>query len=250
MKRSNPFSKYALSSKKARKYRQRRQPYGMLLSSSRRSRAEIKTVDTVAGSPSATPMAFNTTGTVNVVNLIQPGDEFFNRIGRRIEMKSLYLNALIQFTSAPATANMDYARLVVVYDRQPNGVAANWGSVFASFDQTGMSTSTALSNLNPNNAERYAVLADIRLALPEFTTASAGVFPRSQGPTDGTNPSWCIKRFINLKNLKAHYLAANSPSTVGDISSGALLVMSFGSYNAGSEAYQAQVDWRLRYTDT
>lgn len=216
----------------------------MLSVTSRRSHAEIKTVDTANTHAATLTMALNTTGSVQVVNLIQPGDEYFQRIGRRIEMKSFFINGVIQQTGVFGNPN-DYCRIAIVYDRQPNGVITTWANVFSSTDQSGTAVSSALSNVNPNEMERYMVLADFRLALPTVTANTD-----STAAADGVHTSFNINRFIKLKNLKAHYQAATSPSTIADISTGALYVLTYGSYAAGNDQWQAQLNWRLRYTDT
>lgn len=61
----------------------------------RRATSEVKCVDTTAGNGSGVILTLSTTPLVTPVNLIQSGAGFYNRIGRRIEMKSLHLTGLI-----------------------------------------------------------------------------------------------------------------------------------------------------------
>ena len=88
----------------------------------RRSTPELKCVDTTNGNGSGVVLSLNTTPLVTPLNLVQSGAGFYNRIGRRIEMKSLHLTGLIHSTGKQA--DQDYCRLLVVYDRQTNGAFA------------------------------------------------------------------------------------------------------------------------------
>jgi hypothetical protein len=241
VKRTNPFAKYALSAKKARKYQ--RQPYSMAITS-RRSTAELKTVDTTVGHGAGVTLACNTTGLLTAINLIQNGSQFYQRVGRRIEMRSLHLNGVLTQTGNPTTTN-DYVRVMVVYDRQPNAATPGINSVLQSYDQVGTQTFSSLSGINPDERERWLVLADHRLVLPQVNTTTS-----TDGSVEGTSSTFNINRFIKLKNLKTHYTGDTNPAVIGDISTGALYVLTIGSYAAGTEGWQLQACWRLRYTDT
>jgi len=212
-----------------------------------RARAEVKMVDQVNGNTFVT-LPLNTTASIQCLNLIQEGSSFYNRIGRRIEMKSVHLTGIIQQTSHATVIN-DYVRILVVYDRQPNGALPAISTMLASYDQTGTSTTTVFDGVNPDQRERFAVMADIRLALPASSGTSAGA-PSSSSAADGVNATFNINRFINLRGLQTHYQASSNPAVIGDVSTGALYIVGFGGIASGSEGYQGRIGVRLRYCDT
>ena len=76
----------------------------------RRSTPELKCVDTTNGNGSGVVLSLNTTPLVTPLNLVQSGAGFYNRVGRRIEMKSLHLTGLIHSTGKQA--DQDYCRLL------------------------------------------------------------------------------------------------------------------------------------------
>lgn len=215
-----------------------------ILASSAR-RGETKTVDTTVTHGSGTGYTLNQTAQITPMNLVQEGSSFYNRIGRRIEMKSLHLHGNIIQTGVGTTVS-DYARVLVVYDRQANGATPSFSTIMANYDQAGTSTSTGLSDLNPDEKERFAILADERLVLPAVTAATG-----LGAPTDSAQRTcFNINRFIKLRGLTTHYKASSSPSVIGDVATGSLLLVTIGTaYASGSEGWEAQLSWRLRYDD-
>jgi len=217
----------------------------MAVSRSTRGRGELKTVDGVAGTSTNVIVPLNTTNSnVFPVNLITIGASENNRIGRRIEMASLHLKGVITQT-ANTTTIQDYARLAVVYDRQPNAALTTSNIIFQDIAPDGASGSRPCSGVNPDQRERFLVLADIKLTLPASVHASG-----TTGATDGSIQTFNINRFIKLNGLTTHYQSDTSPAIIGDVSSGALLVVGMGNLSSGSEGWQFVGTWRLRYADT
>lgn len=220
VKRSNPFAKYALTAKKAKKYQRAKRPYlraqGM--------NAEIKLVDNFNASGPAVSLTLNTTMQITALNLIQSGSAFYNRVGRRIEMVSLHVSGVVSQTTN-ATVHGDYGRIMIIYDRQPNGALPASGTILASYDQAGTSTTSVFSNVNPDERERFQVLMDQRLALPAC---------QASGPTtsasDGVTPTFNINRFIKLRGLHTHYKGDSSPAVIGDVSTGGLYIIGYGGF--------------------
>lgn len=200
--------------------------------------AEIKMVDI-----SNTTYTCNTTGSVVAINLIQAGSSFFNRVGRRIEMKSLHVSG-VMVPSANATTANDYIRVMVVYDRQPNGAIPSIQTIFSNYDQTGAATFNSFAGLNPDQRERFLILMDERKTMPPNT--GGGPYQ----PIEGNRDVFNIGRFIKMNGLMTHYQADSSPSVIGDISTGGLYLVTFGAFAAAGAPYSAHINLRLRYTDT
>lgn len=201
---------------------------------------ELKSVDT----PSITG-ALNTTGSFQVLNVPVNGAAFYNRIGNQIEMRSLHLIGGVQATGNAGTVAGEYVRIMVIYDRQPNGAAPSVADVLTSYAQAGGTTSTVFDHLNPNNKQRFLVLMDDRLSFGNTLKATAAN-AQTQGAIDYKGET-NINRFIKLRGLTTTYKA--SAGAIGDITVGALQIFCLGSTVAGTEGYSFTGSARLRFTD-
>jgi hypothetical protein len=237
VKRTNPFAKYALSAKKAKKYmRVPRTRFSNILTSSRRG-PEIKSVDVANNT-----YACNTTGLVVPLNLIQAGSSFYNRVGRRCENISIHMTGMLIPTTNITTVP-DYVRVMIIYDRQTNGVLPTVANIFSTYDQAGNQASSTWAGINPDQRERYVILADERRTPPP--NSGSGVY----SPTDGTFSSFQINRFRKLQNLLTHYQADSAPAVIGDITTGGLFLVTYGAFSSGTAPYQVHLNFRLRFTD-
>lgn len=205
------------------------------------SRQEMKLVDGLAATPGPNTLGLSQTPTVTCTNLIASGSGFNNRIGRKIDMTSLHLHGVLTQTGTATTVN-DYVRICVVYDRQTNGTIPTFADMFTNYSQTSVTSTSAFSDLNPDERERYVILADWRMTLPATTTSGLN------GSNDALQNSFNINRYIKL-NLNTMYKGDTSPSVIGDIATGALFITTIGSLPAGSQGYNAVLSWRLRYKD-
>ena len=128
--------------------------------------SEIKALDV------GISMGFDQAGSIAALNLIQAGSSFFNRIGRRIEMKSLQLN--LQINPIPPTANEFYPsqtiRLLIVYDSQTNGAFPAISDILQSTSQAGVNQTSNYALLNLNNRDRFTIIRDIKLVTPGYNT--------------------------------------------------------------------------------
>ena len=211
----------------------------------RRSTPELKCVDTTNGNGSGVVLSLNTTPLVTPLNLVQSGAGFYNRIGRRIEMKSLHLTGLIHSTGKQA--DQDYCRLLVVYDRQTNGALPAASDILKDYDQSGSSSTGVFSGINPDNRERFVILADYRLAMPGTSDTAPGI--SANHAVDPVAPTFNINRFIPLKNLQTQFQAEHNPALIGDISTGAMYLVTMGSFASTTEPWRFDAKWRLRYRD-
>jgi len=200
--------------------------------------AEVKSVDI-----SNSTYNINTTGLVTPINLIQVGSTFCNRIGRRIEMSSLYVTGTLRLTGN-TTATHDYCRILIVYDRQTNGATPAIATILSNYDQTTAQTTNAGSGLNPDQKERFVILADERRVVPPVS--ATGVYSSTEGDQD----MFSIKRFVKLRGMQTHYQADSSPAVVGDISTGGLFLVTIGLFANNSQPVNLNCNFRLRYKDT
>lgn len=214
----------------------------------RQTATEKKVLYTGTNDPVNATLALNTTGTVTAINLIQVGSSMFNRIGRKIEMRSIRISGqLFTATVTRATVVPDYARVLIIYDRQTNGAFPTVSDILQDTDQAGTNTTEAFSGLNMNNRERFVTIMDKRFTIPQ-ATATAGVltnvFPQ--------NEMYPIKidEFRRLRGLTTHYKADSNPAVIGDVSTGGLYAVSIAQTQAaGTELFSFQFNCRLKYVD-
>ena len=205
-------------------------------------RGEIKTLDIPASANT-----ISTTATFQALNIIQEGSAFYNRIGRKIMMKSIRLTGQIVPSGNIPGPSSEYLRIMLVYDRQPNGAYPTASDLLTSYDNTGATTSTSFSHLNMNNCERFVVLRDCRIGIPSDGTAAAT--NQVQAIVDPRGDKYNIDMYVKLKDLETHYKASSNPAVIGDQASGALLLFLFGNVAAAAAAYNLAWSSRLRYHD-
>ena len=208
-------------------------------------RPEIKAVDI----PVALYPMFNspTTNTlVTLLNGVQEGTGFYNRIGRHISMKSLHVTGTFA-KSGNNSVGDDYVRWAIVYDRQPSANASlpTYQDIFKAYDQGGAATAGVLSGVNLDNRERFVILRDFRTYMP--FVAAAAQFPTELAVRD--NERNTIDEFIKLKGLETHYNNSANPIQPANISTGSLLLVTQGLFAVGQDPWAVRLQFRLRYSD-
>lgn len=212
--------------------------------------SEKKSMDFPVAASSPQIQLISTTATFDVVNLPQEGASFYNRIGRKIMMRSLHLTGQIVKNAVAAAAGVtEYLRVLVVYDRQPNGAAPVIADILTNYDNAGGTVTNSLCSMNMNNAERFAILRDLRYTIPNQASGAANQVPGAEAVIDYQTNRTNINEFIKLKDLETHFKSTTNPSAIGDCSTGALWVVTFGSQAAGACNFQINYTTRLRYHD-
>jgi len=182
---------------------------------------------------------FTLAGTFTTINALTNGPEQYQRIGRRISMRSVSIKGYVNFG---ATTVQDGARIVIIYDEQPNAALPVLADVFQN-SNAGLATSN-LSFQNLNNRDRFRILKDYKILLPSVQVA-AGV-NTNEVIIDPIRNSFNVDWDIQLSGLEATYNAVNG-GTVADITTGSLLVLTFDGNNAGTTSFSFIS--RLRYVD-
>lgn len=221
------------------------------------SSSELKALDVslATAAPGGAVLNFNSTGSIIPLNLVRVGSSFFNRIARRLEMKSLDISILPGSLQVTRSAQEDLLRILVVYDRQTNGALPSISDILQDTEQSGTNTTVAYSGINLNNRDRFSIIMDKRIMLPGATATAGAItnpWPNSYGGVTGDKVGiGMIREYRKLKGLLTQYKADSSPAVIGDIATGGLYLITYSTYTAGSEIW-AGVDWtcRLRYHDT
>lgn len=196
---------------------------------------EVKYVDQPKTLINAVVAAATTPGTV--LGLVSTGAGAWNRIGRKVCTNSLYIRGVFDIHNGTTGApNPDVVRILVVYDRSPNGTQALYGDVIKATAADGTTvSSTALDGMNLDNRDRFKILADQFFAMPAVansTTAPGSQY--QQGLYGGSNNQLSFSRFILLDRLETIYKADSVPASLSgaDIASGEFImfVVSLGGY--------------------
>jgi len=215
------------------------------------NRQEVKSVDFPIAGSSPYTVPISTTPTFALLNGVQEGASFYNRIGRKVMMRSLHLTGFVApITPALGVGAPEYLRIMVVYDRQPGYNTAGPGfpaiaDLLLNYDNAGATTTNSLSFLNMNNSERFIMLRDIRISIPDNGGGDA-----SNQIIDYTINRVNINEFIRLNNLETHYKSTTNPAAIGDLSTGALYLVTYGNQLVAAAEYQVFAQARLRFHDT
>lgn len=200
---------------------------------------EIKAIDIA---PADYPFRTAATNSTILLNGVQTGAAFYNRVGSRIELRSLHIRGFVNYK---ATSVAQTARLLIIYDRQPVGALPVISDILQSRDQTGTATTASASEINLDNRDRFAIVRDMQLFIPPCTYA-AGVLTNGPNFPSDEDQQWDINTFIRLKEMGTHFKSSTNPTAIADIATGALYACFVSSQD---NTVQASVGFRLRYHD-
>lgn len=207
---------------------------------------ELNSVDTSIGNG-----FFSSALTVQLINGVRPGTNFYERVGRKIAMRSVRLQALLVPTRANAAAvNNQNALVALVYDRQPTGSTPAAADIFSSTDASGTVITNANSFPNVNNRQRFYVLRTQYLYLPALGINGANPTNEYANSIDinAKDSQVRLEWFVNLKDLVTIY--GGDTAGISSIATGALYFVTFstGDTNA-TPAWSLSGFARLRYKD-
>jgi len=217
-------------------------PFGGASAAFTPSGKEIKAVDV----PSTTYTFRVIPGSNNIVllNGIQAGTGFWNRIGSRVEMKSIKIRGQIEHIGLATSPGS--LRMVIVYDRQPSGAIPTGDVIFSSTDQTGTASISGNSEINLNNRDRFLIVREFVWYAPG-TTDTTGNANLDMGNSI-TNS--CMNEYVKLKGLATHYNSTANPVTIANIATGALYAAFVGSsFTSPGDVWQLHAGMRIRFED-
>lgn len=168
------------------------------------------------------------TGSVTLISVIPQGASQSQRIGRRVELRSIEVRGQV---NAKSTTTVSCGRMILVYDRQPNKALAAVTDILESASYAAFK--------KDENKNRFLILKDKAFKVTGNQTA---------GQINDSGEQY-VKMFMKLpRGLITEYAAAGT-GVIGDITTGALLVCFIGSTAAGTAAFQCQVGFRVRFDD-
>jgi len=179
----------------------------------------------------------STTANIYTLNFLAQGSDVYNRIGRKINVKSVLIKGRF-IPSGNAIIN-DLVRLIVVYDRQ--GYDAGAGIAIADLiknvDSAGLTSSTVYDMRNLDNDLRFKTLMDKSFSFPQTAaTFNSGVH------TDATQKT-CVHQYMKCNAEVSFKSGTNIPDT------GAIYLMVLGQQVAALAPSTFQWTSRVRFTD-
>lgn len=174
---------------------------------------ELKSID-IAG----TSYECSTTGSITLINGVATGDDYTNRDGRKITMKSIFVRGHFNVGATPTGGAV---RWMVVYDKQPNGAAPVITDIIAGANLAG--------NQNLNNRARFVVLRDV--------TDRVEATARIAVPTQ-----W-------FKRCALDVTFSGTTNGIASISTGALWFVTVGTVATGATSPIVNVSTRVRFWD-
>lgn len=205
-----------------------------------RSGGEIKAIDIPGAGYTYRSPTFGTN--IVLLNGVQTGTAFFNRIGSRVEWKNMHIRG---FNANALTCVQGQLRMLIIYDRQPTGALPTVSDILQSRDQAGVATTSGASEINLDNRDRFTVIRDQHWYAPACTNTAGVLTNGPQYPNDDNDHD--IDMFIKLKGLQTQYRSSSSPCTIADIASGAMYALFL--LNGTDSAWTANLAFRLRYED-
>lgn len=180
------------------------------------------------------------------LNAMVTGAGFFNRIGNKIQMKSVHVKVNIAPripTTAPGGANQT-GRWMLVYDRQTNGSFPTISTLLADYNADGTNGTVVLSGMNPTQTGRFIILREHFIKLfnvnNEEDLTAAG---QSMMEQDG---QWFINWFVKLKDLETIY-SADIANETGIAGGGLYLVHLSDCTSAATSCVSFTFKSRLRF---
>lgn len=176
------------------------------------------------------------------LNLVQMGTGSWNRVGRKIFLKSVRLRGEIinKFTPQTGSLNANTFRMIVVWDKQPSGgVIPGFNTIFGHTTQTGAESAGLWDSVRYDNMQRFQILRDITFdAQPKIYSSAVSTEVHS------------FDEYIKLNGKETVYSGQADPMTWADISTGGLLVVVRALFAAENNEFSlSNCVARLRYTD-
>lgn len=170
--------------------------------------------------------AMDTTGSITLLNTVPQGAGTSQRVGKRIQLKSLQCRGSMLANAAVTSTDV---AMLIVYDKRPTGALPAITDILVSVSATSFN--------NDNNSGRFRILKRVDAIL----TGSAA----NNYTTDSAmNNDW----FLPLKGLPQVFKSAGT-GAIADIDEGALYLVTVGGSGAGTTAGTLTAAFRLRYID-
>jgi len=201
---------------------------------------EVKCVDAAGGgSPAISGVGSINfdydTPVIQLLNGIAAGTDFYQRVGRKVRLRSLYIRGDIYAADNGTTGALAF-RVALVYDEQTNGAAPAYSDIFQGVDASGNVGSRAYCGVNLNNRDRFKILYD------HWVTMNANTY--TAGALVAGSPT--IKHLKVYKKISSDIIFSGTANTIGSIATGGLYLVTVSAVNLVSNI---AAETRVRFID-
>lgn len=189
--------------------------------------------------------AYSSNSCLSLLNGIYQGNGPYERVGRKVYLKSLRFNYIIEpFTNNPLDGiSSDRLRLSIVLDRKPQSSIPTYDTIFSSQKNDGNKTSDIESFPNMYTTDRFRILHDRHFSTGRIDGGATQAIGRLNMDASELTGTGTIK--LNLAQL-----FKSASLGIADIESGAIyLVLASTSATLANAAWQMHGGFRLTYTD-
>lgn len=189
----------------------------------RRGREELKTIDTESYVTSTS------SGVLYLLSGVAQGTDYTQRIGRKINMKSLLMRVSMNPNSGTTSNVGDFVRMLIIYDAQANGTAPAVTDV--------LQTANYLSPMNLNNRDRFKIISEKLVSMNPAVFTSGSL----------TNGNAQNKSYEIYKKIYLDEVFSNTTALIGSIASGSIYLLIIA-----AAATATGVGWncRIRFSDS
>lgn len=167
--------------------------------------------------------------TIQLLNGIAQGTTAFTRVGNRISMQSVHMRYSLRQWDVSTFNNNHIWRMLIVYDRSPNGSNPAITDILASNHQL------ALQNMD--NKDRFKILWDKTDTYGYFFSGG-----NSTGPCQAVGECY--------RKVKGDTVYSGSASLISDLRTGALWLVYLGSATLATNCPALDARLRVTFTDS
>lgn len=204
-----------------------------------------------------TNYTFNNTGQMTTMNLMREGVAVWNRLGRRARISAVILRGHFEQFKSPDPGSLgiptglrEIYRLMVVYDRQSNGLQPTLGEIVRGRLQDGTASAAepAFDGPNVDFLDRYKILYDMNWKPFLGSLTSPDVLPFNGNSSPEASRALFRKR-INCHNYQTRYSNSSTPAVFQDIAEGSVTLVTCGNLNAGVPCHTLRCAMRCIFQD-
>jgi len=173
--------------------------------------------------------AYDTTGSVTLLNGVAEGTDNINRVGRHILTRTIRVRGLIQQNTNSVAAET-LCRTLIVYDAQPNGALPSIATI--------LDAANSVANYNVDYFERYKILSDHQIMMGLVITTATQTFAEYPNVTE---VDFKVNNTFDTKYI-------GTSAAIGSVESGAIYLVTIGN-NAPGNNYNASFATQLLFTD-
>lgn len=179
-----------------------------------------------------TTYGLDTTGSITLLNTVPQGAAVTQRVGKKIQLKSIQCRGKITGRSDAVVNDVAY---MIVYDKRPQSSLPAITDILNTIDPA--------SQNNDANSGRFQIIKRVDEVLIGGTSLT-GAVANTLTEATSKNADW----FCSLKGLPTVYKAVAS-GAIGDIEEGALYLVTLGDQASGTPAAQLRCSFRVRFLD-